>query len=435
MGKNILYRIADFTPSEAQSLIEQLTQRSNFLLESALIAQLVNDLAAESGKVRPIELQVVGAQLQAEGITTLGEYQQFGTKEELVKRYLAEVVRDCGEENQQIAEVLLYLLTDEKERRLLKTRTELNQELAELIPLFSLSPRLPVSPSPPTSLNLVLKILVTSGLLFLVPDTPDDRYQLVHDYLVPFVRQQQPKIQEVIAQLNQEREQRQQLERNIEQVRGELRLVQGEKERVEGEVEQAQQTRERLEKENKQVSRRVKVGSVVLAFTLVSAGVGLAWIGKEAEQKVAATQAKADKAQQQASNAQQRETIAQKEVDDAQKRVTEIQTRETEAKEQLATAQQQRERAKKQASEAEQNVKAAEQKLATARQQATEAQQQVETSQQRISEANRQVQLAEQREGEAKQKEESAQTKVGEAQEQLERAEAATEKANKLISI
>ncbi|MEQ9486373.1 nSTAND1 domain-containing NTPase [Coleofasciculus sp. F4-SAH-05] len=273
LSKNILYKISNLTPEEAQNLIVQLTERSNFKLEAALIEQLVKDLAGDYKKVRPIELQVVGAQLQAEGIRTLADYQQFGTKEELVLRYLAEVVEDCGEENQQIAELLLYLLTDEKERRLLKTRGELEEDLKDFVTVAA------------SQLDLILEILVLSGLVFVVPDTPDDRYQLVHDYLVSFIRQQQePKIQEIIAQLNREREQRQQLELSIEQMRGELSLVQGERERVMVEVEQAEQTKQELAAENRKVSRRVRVGSVVLVLTVISAGFALAWTGKANKQ-------------------------------------------------------------------------------------------------------------------------------------------------------
>ncbi|NER21982.1 MAG: AAA family ATPase [Symploca sp. SIO1C2] len=189
LSKEVLYPITNFTTAEAHSLIEQLTTRSHFKLESALIEQLVEDLAGDEGKVRPIELQVVGAQLQAEEITTLVDYQRSGTKEELVLRYLAAVVQDCGEENQPIAELLLYFLTDEKERRLLKTRAELAAELKNLSTVAT------------SQLDLILEILVLSGLVFAIPDTPDERYQLVHDYLVSFIRQQQePK---TLAQLNQ----------------------------------------------------------------------------------------------------------------------------------------------------------------------------------------------------------------------------------------
>ncbi|HBY81071.1 MAG TPA: hypothetical protein DEG47_29605, partial [Cyanobacteria bacterium UBA11148] len=37
-------------------------------------------------------------------------------------------------------------------------------------------------------INLILKILVGSGLLFRIPDEPEDRYQIVHDYLVEPIR-------------------------------------------------------------------------------------------------------------------------------------------------------------------------------------------------------------------------------------------------------
>ncbi|HEY9889469.1 MAG TPA: hypothetical protein V6D02_13780, partial [Candidatus Obscuribacterales bacterium] len=40
-------------------------------------------------------------------------------------------------------------------------------------------------------LSMVLSILVGSGLLFHLPEEPEDRYQLVHDYLVRCVRQVQ----------------------------------------------------------------------------------------------------------------------------------------------------------------------------------------------------------------------------------------------------
>lgn len=53
------------------------------------------------------------------------------------------------------------------------------------------------------TLDLVLLILVKSGLVFKVPAVPADRYQLVHDYLVPFVRQQQSA--RLIAELEKER--------------------------------------------------------------------------------------------------------------------------------------------------------------------------------------------------------------------------------------
>ena len=179
LSRNVLYELGNFSCNDARTIIQSLTERARFYLEPALVEQLVADLAQDLGTVRPIELQVVGEQLQSEQppITTLAQYHSLGDnpKEELVKRYLDGVVADCGAENKQLAELVLYLLTDEKGFRPIKTRDELAADLA----------------ADKDKLNLVLDIFVASGLVSLLPEVPDDRYQLVHDYLVGFIRQQQ----------------------------------------------------------------------------------------------------------------------------------------------------------------------------------------------------------------------------------------------------
>ncbi|NJR75155.1 MAG: tetratricopeptide repeat protein [Scytonema sp. CRU_2_7] len=191
LDKDILYYLGNFSRKDAKALIKSFTHTTKLLLDAELIDALVEDLAGDFGEIRPIEFQVVGTQLQTEKITTLAQYQEHGPKEALVGRFLEEVVKDCGTENEQIAKLVLYLLTDENNTRPLKTRADLELELdvkAE-------------------KLDLVLLILVKSGLVFKIPAVPTDRYQLVHDYLVPFVRQQRGT--ELLAELEREREQRQ----------------------------------------------------------------------------------------------------------------------------------------------------------------------------------------------------------------------------------
>ncbi|MGK7875101.1 MAG: hypothetical protein AB4426_17925 [Xenococcaceae cyanobacterium] len=180
LDKNILYYLGNFTTDDAKSVIGGLTKHTQFSLKPALIDKLVQDLAAGIGEIRPIELQVVGAQLQREKIGTLEQYQESGTKKELVKRYLAAVVEDCGKGNERVAQLILYLLTDEKNTRPLKTEEELVAGLAGLD-----------VGTKAEQLDLVFKILVGSGLVFLVPAPTADQYQLVHDYLAAFIRKQQ----------------------------------------------------------------------------------------------------------------------------------------------------------------------------------------------------------------------------------------------------
>ncbi|MBD2169496.1 ribosome assembly protein 4 [Calothrix membranacea FACHB-236] len=229
LSKNVLYKLGNFSPIDAKSIIQRLTENTSFRLEPTLVEQLVKDLASELGEVRPIELQVVGAQLQTENITTLAEYRQRGTKEQLVKHYLNEVVHDCGADNQQLADLLLYLLTDEKGTRPLRTLVELERDLQALVKeenetrkqrnrrfrlrrrkkYLNETPTLPAESSLSQKLELVLEIFVKSGLVVLLKENPSGRYQLVHDYLAAFIRQQQePKLKELMAELENERKQR-----------------------------------------------------------------------------------------------------------------------------------------------------------------------------------------------------------------------------------
>ncbi|WP_017715016.1 WD40 repeat domain-containing protein [Kamptonema formosum] len=180
LNKDILYYLGNFSPAQARSAIQSLTERSQFHLEPQLLDRLVRDLAGGTEEVRPIELQVVGAQLQAKNITTLAEYEVKGPKEKLVADYLEEVVRDCGPENESAARLVLYFLTDEDEVRPLKSYDQLAAELA----------------LDADKLDLVLEILVQSGLVFLLKDYSADFYQLIHDYLAALIRQyREPRLQ------------------------------------------------------------------------------------------------------------------------------------------------------------------------------------------------------------------------------------------------
>ncbi|WP_414754347.1 ribosome assembly protein 4 [Anabaena sp. CCY 9910] len=231
LSNNVLYKLGNFSPDDTKSIIQRLTANTSFNLEPNLIDALVEDLAGELGEVRPIELQIVGAQLQTENITTLEKYRRFGTKQDLVQHYLNEVIHDCGEENQQLAEFLLYSLTDERGTRPLKTRGELERDFQQYFSAYDVesgrispTPRQKqgkITPKPSQKavrkeqilnlqqFDLVLDIFVKSGLVVLLPEKPTDRYQLVHDYLAAFIRQQQQqKLKQVMAELDKERAQR-----------------------------------------------------------------------------------------------------------------------------------------------------------------------------------------------------------------------------------
>ena len=206
-------------------------------MDDALVNALVADLAGEVGEVRPIELQIVGMQLEKRQITRLSEYQQLGSqaKVKLVEEFLDEVIADCGKENKDIAELVLYLLTDENNTRPQKTLAELAANLGiELV-----------------ELELVLEIIVKSGLVLEVPGTPK-RYQLVHDYLVPFVRQRNA---------------------NLLVIRGKVKEVKALNQSAKGLLEELQKDYDQIQEESEELLARLKtalkIGAIFIIISII----------------------------------------------------------------------------------------------------------------------------------------------------------------------
>jgi WD40 repeat protein/tetratricopeptide (TPR) repeat protein len=276
LNKQNRHYLGNFSPEDAELVIHSLTKRSQFYLEPELIHELVQDLARELGEVRPIELQIVGAQLQTENITTLIQYQQNGPQEKLVERYLERVIEDCGSENKEVAESVLYLLTDEHGTRHLKTRAQIAADLAE----------------ESEKLDLVLEIFVASGLVVLWPEVPADRYQLVHDYLVAFVRPEdelQHKLAKTKEKLLKERKRRELTEAELTRVEeANLKLAELieelEKEReqrkfTEAELNRAEQANQILADAQQKANRTIRRGLTGLAVISVLAITVVVWGG------------------------------------------------------------------------------------------------------------------------------------------------------------
>lgn len=204
LDKKILYYIGNFTKEETYEIVKHRTEHTRIKFDDDLIDQMVRDLADAFDQIRPIELQIIGAQLQSDQITTLEAYQKLAkegdnSKQILVDRYLEDVVDDCGPENEELAEILLYLLTSEDGTRPNRTKSDLLQEkLCEL------------SNGKLEQIDLILEIFVRAGIVLIVPASsleiyqscPLDSYQLVHDYLVSLIRDKvQKKHQKKIADL------------------------------------------------------------------------------------------------------------------------------------------------------------------------------------------------------------------------------------------
>jgi hypothetical protein len=113
------------------------------------------------------------------------------------------------------------------------------------------------------NLSLVLAVLVGSGLAFRVSSSPDDRFQLIHDYLVSFIRKKYRV--DVMAELREERKKR----------------------------ELAEKEKDIYAVANRKAGQRIRVGSIFLGIASVAAiGVGI-YAGKtfqDSEKALAVTQ-------------------------------------------------------------------------------------------------------------------------------------------------
>jgi WD40 repeat protein len=417
LDKDVLYYLGNFSPDDARSIIRSLTQKSQFYLETALIEQLVQELAADVGEVRPIELQIVGAQLQTDEVTTLSEYQNYGSKEKFVQRYLEEIIEDCGAENQWAAELVLYLLTDENNTRPLRTRDDLANGLKALGTDLA---------ADVNKLNSVLTIFVESGIVILWREHPADFYQLVHDYLVKFIREQQEtKLNEVIAELEKERDQR--------------KLSEEERNRL---AQANQILAERVEEGNqilaaaKRTRKRILVGTSVAAIAGIAIAVTLAGVAVEdaqrktetANQNVQEISEEVDQAREDLENAQS-ETEKVKDEREQVKRKAQEDLAEAEIK--LLAAEKKRKEAEEAGKSAEadanKRVQQANQKLAAARanleQVNREAQRRIQQAQQKENASRAEAEKAKRLAQEAQAEIRTAQTRIDTATRELQAAE------------
>ncbi|BCL33810.1 hypothetical protein [Nostoc sp. MS1] len=201
LDKDIRYYLGKFSSDDAIGIIRYFTKTSQYEVKDDLIQELVQDLAGENGEVNPIELQIVGAQLQAENITTLEKYKLCGGTKKLIERWLEEVIRDCGQQNEELSWKLLYELTDEKGTRPLKTKSDL---------ILALEKDIDIQPDFESCWELILEILVGSGLVLCWREELGDRYQLVHDYLVQPIRKKNDR--GIIAELEKVKSEKNQAE-------------------------------------------------------------------------------------------------------------------------------------------------------------------------------------------------------------------------------
>lgn len=159
------YRLRNFDEEQATEVIEKSARGAGLRLDDALCRQVAQDLA-EGDTVLPSELQFVGAQLQGQRIFTVADYRRAGGKEQLVHRFLEDVIRASGD--RQGARLLLRCLISDDNTRLtlplkeVVRRTQRDQD----------------------KVMRLLRQFTGARLIREIQEDDPWRYELTHEYLI-----------------------------------------------------------------------------------------------------------------------------------------------------------------------------------------------------------------------------------------------------------
>ncbi|OKH12943.1 WD40 repeat domain-containing protein [[Limnothrix rosea] IAM M-220] len=184
LDRSIRYRLGNLHAEAAHNLLTFLSGQAPRPLEPAFVDRLIGDLSDDLGTVRPIELQVIGFQLQQDNITTLDKYLELGKnpKQTVLKRFLLQIIDQCGVEHHQLAWQFLYQLTSPRQ-----TRPEV--PYGEFLSLCRSHRN--TDEDGRAIADLILHIFVGTGLVIRHRYASQDTYQLVHDYLVQPIQSRQ----------------------------------------------------------------------------------------------------------------------------------------------------------------------------------------------------------------------------------------------------
>ncbi len=175
------HRLGNLRPDAAIALLEQVAAWAKLPLETALMQQLIQDLQDSHGEIRPLELQVIGAQLHQDHLYTQEEYLSLGfpPKLLLLERSLLGIIRYCGDENRDLAWQFLHYFTDLRHSQLVLTKADILQLGRQFLGDRRLGEE---------KAELILHIFKTTGLIRYQLYGGQESYQLARSDLVEPIR-------------------------------------------------------------------------------------------------------------------------------------------------------------------------------------------------------------------------------------------------------
>jgi WD40 repeat protein len=170
------YQLHPFSEEQAWQVIQALSHKTNFPLPPDLIAAIIRDLRDRDHQINCRELQILGTVLEDQKIKSLKQYQIQG-KDKFIEYYIETILKNCGANDQKIASICLYLLSQFNQSLTLKNLSELKEQLKHYCISITLE-----------QLTPVLALLVKSGLIKTVINNQEIYYCILTRPLAKNIR-------------------------------------------------------------------------------------------------------------------------------------------------------------------------------------------------------------------------------------------------------
>lgn len=199
------YRLRNWDATEALNVLREAARSDDVPFAEALESEIIRDLE-QDGEVRPVELQIVAYHLREERIYELGPYNTAGRARGILKSYVRQVIEPSGpktpEIERQLARHFLRSLCEERAdaKRPVGLRfDEIYKLIRATLAAAHQGDLVKDSEQYEESLRRVLQRCEAA---YLVIPEDEERYNLVHDYIVRPIREATSDIEPVEERAN-----------------------------------------------------------------------------------------------------------------------------------------------------------------------------------------------------------------------------------------
>ncbi len=173
------HQLQNFDVEQAEQIFSAAAKADSISFEPELIEAVVNDLETEEF-VRPAELQIVGTRLKRKNVLNLNRYEVLGRARGILSSYISDEIKQSM--NEQAARLVLRLMCADAVEAKSPTDLSLDDILSGISGVEQGAGVIPSSQ--PEDIRAILNRFVDARIVI---HTDDDKFNLVHDYLAPYI--------------------------------------------------------------------------------------------------------------------------------------------------------------------------------------------------------------------------------------------------------